>query len=196
MNPLVTYLKNSKIQKKLNNTIENQILKDFPSLATERLTLRKLSEKDVQEIFLLRSEPAINKYLGRKPCNSWEDALEFIENIKNNSFSYWAIVEKGNEKLVGTICLFDISEELNTCEIGYELLTEYQGNGIMIEAAYKIIDYALLSLGLNTIEAYTHKDNQSSINLLRKLKFNSIDSINKTDSNLLLFQRNINNKIN
>jgi len=174
--------------------MEHRNLKTFPILTTERLTLRQLSDNDVQEIFILRSDALINKYLDRNPSKTLEDALEFIKKIKNNSLSYWAIQQKGNKKLVGTICLFDISAELKKCEIGYELLTEYQGKGIMRETVKKIIEYSTQTLGLKTIDAYTHKDNQSSTNLLKELKFKSTDRIDETNSNLILFRLNISNK--
>jgi ribosomal-protein-alanine N-acetyltransferase len=166
-------------------------LNAFPVLTTERLTLRQLSESDVQEIFLLRSDPSINKYLDRQTSNTLEEALEFIEMIKKNSLSYWAIAQKGNEKLIGTICLFDVSEKLKKCEIGYELLPEYHGKGIMREAAKKIIEYSIHMLGLRTIDAYTHKDNQSSTHLLKELKFMSMDKIDDKNSSLILFRLNI-----
>jgi ribosomal-protein-alanine N-acetyltransferase len=172
--------------------MEQRNLKTFPILTTERLTLRQLSDSDVQEIFLLRSDTLINKYLDRQPSKTLEDALGFIEKIKDNSFSYWAITEKGKKNLIGTICLFDVSEELKKGEIGYELLTEYQGKGIMREAARKIIEYSTQTLGLKTIDAFTHKDNQSSTNLLKELKFRSIDSIE--NPNLILFRLNISSK--
>lgn len=174
--------------------MEHRNLKTFPILTTERLNLRQLSDSDVQEIFLLRSDTLINKYLDRQPSKTLEEALEFIKKIKNNSLFYWAIAQKGNEKLVGTICLFDVSEDLKKCEIGYELLTEYQGKGIMREAAKKIIEYAIQTLGLKTIDAYTHKENQSSTNLLKELKFKSTDSVDETNSKLILFRLNISNK--
>jgi ribosomal-protein-alanine N-acetyltransferase len=163
-------------------------LKTFPVLTTERLILRQLSDSDVQEIFLLRSDTLINKYLDRQLSETLEDALEFIEKIKNNSLSYWAITQKGNDKLVGTICLFDISEEQKKCEIGYELLTEYHGEGIMREAANKIIEYSIQRLGLEAIDAYTHKDNKSSTNLLRELKFMNTASVDGKNSKLILFR--------
>ena len=163
-------------------------LKIFPILTTERLNLRQLRDSDVEEIFLLRSDALINKYLDRPPNKTLEDALQFIGRIKANSLSYWAISQKGNEKLVGTICLFDISEELKKCEIGYELLTEYQGKGIMREAAKRIIEYATETLGLKTVDANTHKDNHSSSNLLRELKFKGTDRVDETNSNLVLFR--------
>jgi ribosomal-protein-alanine N-acetyltransferase len=173
--------------------MENRNLKTFPILSTQRLTLRQLSDNDVEEIFILRSDTLINKYLGRQPSKTLEDASKFIEKIKDN-LSYWAITQKGNEKLMGAICLFDISEEQKKCEIGYELLTEYQGKGIMREAAKKIIEYSTKTLGLKTIDAYTHKDNQSSTNLLKELKFKIADSVDITNSNLILFQLNIDTK--
>jgi len=86
-------------------------MKTFPFRTTERLTLRQLSENDVHEIFLLRSDAMINKYLGRQLSKTLEDALIFINQIKSSSLSYWAIELKGSEKLIGTICLFDISRE-------------------------------------------------------------------------------------
>ncbi|WP_452231369.1 GNAT family N-acetyltransferase [Lacinutrix sp. MEBiC02595] len=174
--------------------MENTNLKTFPILSTERLTLRQLSDSDVQEIFILRSDTLINKYLGRQPSKTLEEASKFIEKIKNNSLSYWAITQKGNEKLMGTICLFDVSEEQKKCEIGFELLTEYQGKGIMREAGKKIIEYSIQTLGRKTIDAYTHKDNQSSTNLLKALKFKIGDSVDKTNSNLILFRLNIDTK--
>lgn len=158
------------------------------------MTLRQLSNADVQEIYLLRSDTLINKYLDRPPCKTLEDALEFIEKIKNNSLSYWAISQNGNEKLVGTICLFDVSEKLKKCEIGYELLTEYQGKGIMREAAKKIIEYSIQTLGIKTIDAYTHKNNQSSTNLLKELKFKGTDRVDETNSKLILFRLYISNR--
>lgn len=171
--------------------MEHRNIKTFPVLTTERLTLRQLTDSDVQEIFLLRSDTLINKYLDRQPSRTWKDALEFIEKVRSDSLSYWAITQKGNEKLVGTICLFNFSEELKRCEIGYELLTEYQGNGFMREAATKIIEYAIQTLKLKTIDAYTHKDNQSSTNLLKELNFMRTDSVDEENPDWILFRLNV-----
>lgn len=171
--------------------MEHGKLRTFPTLTTERLTLRELSNSDVQDIFLLRSDTLINKYLDRQPCKSLEDALAFVEHIKNSSLTYWAIEQKGNKKLVGTICLFDVSEEQKKCEIGYELLTDHQGKGIMREAANKIIDYSNHTLGIKTIDAYTHQDNQASTNLLKELQFKRVDRVDLNHSNLILFRLNI-----
>ena len=162
------------------------IMNNFPVLITERLMLRQLSDKDVKEVFILRSDKLINKYLDRQPCTTIEDAFGFIKKIKNTSLTYWAIAQKGEDKLIGTICLFNISKELKTCEIGYELLAEYHGKGIMKEAAKKVIEFARQILDIETIEAYTHKENESSINLLKALGFVVANMVDEVNPNLIL----------
>ena len=62
----------------------NKNLQTFPILISERLTLRKLSKKDSEEILQLRSSTEINKYLERKLSTTVEDALNFIKSINEN----------------------------------------------------------------------------------------------------------------
>ncbi|QOG04273.1 GNAT family N-acetyltransferase [Flavobacterium sp. MDT1-60] len=169
----------------------NRNLQTSPILISERLTLRKLSKNDSEEILQLRSDKEINKFLDRKPSKTVEDALNFITSIIENESGelfYWAITKTGEDKPIGTICLFDFLGDLRKCEIGYELLTEYHGQGIMIEAAKKVIEYAIKTLELKTIDALTHKDNQSSTKLLQKLHFKKLDDIVEHNPNLVLFR--------
>src|SRR4029077_21207939 len=113
----------------------NKSFAPFPILITERLTLRQLVIADERDIFTLRSDSEINKYLDRQVSNTIDDARNFInkvnENISKNASLYWAITLSDKNILVGTICLFGFSDENSKCEIGYELLTNFQGQGIM-----------------------------------------------------------------
>jgi [ribosomal protein S5]-alanine N-acetyltransferase len=153
----------------------NRSFTPFPTLTTARLTLRQLSTDDGESIFALRSDTEINKYLERQPSQTIEDAINFInkinDTIKKNDGIYWVITLTNSNTFVGTICLFSFLNEENKCEIGYELLTNYQGQGIMKEAAEKVIGYAFHTLQLQKIEAFTHNDNQHSTKLLLKLGF-------------------------
>lgn len=170
----------------------NKTLSTFPTLTTERLTLRQPLESDVREIFLLRSDTMVNKYLDRQPTERVEDALSFIrkvnEDFKNNVGYYWAITLTEKKKLIGTICLFDFSDEHKKCEIGFELLPEYQGQGIMNEALKKVIQFTLHTLGLETIDAFTHKDNQSSTKLLQKFGFKETAIIDEANPVLIVLR--------
>lgn len=169
----------------------NKDFTPFPILTTERLTLRQLKINDEQEIFTLRSDSEINKYLGRQIANTIDDARNFInkvnENINKNDSIYWAITVKDKNILIGTICLFSFSEENNKCEIGYELLPTFQGQGIMKEAAEKVIEYAFNTIKVQRIEAFFHRDNQRSVKLLEKCLFRNSNDPDKTDPNLIYY---------
>ncbi|HUS03687.1 MAG TPA: GNAT family N-acetyltransferase [Chitinophagaceae bacterium] len=169
----------------------NRTFTPFPILTTNRLTLRQLVINDEQEIFILRSDSEINKYLDRPISNTIDDARNFInkvtENINKNDSLYWAITLSGKNILVGTICLFSFSDENDKCEIGYELLTNYQGLGIMKEAVEKVIDYAFNTIKVRKIEAFFHRDNQPSIKLLDKFSFRDASEADKTDPVLLYY---------
>lgn len=175
------------------NTREmNQNLQTFPILTTDRLTLRKLSKNDSEEILQLRSNTEINKYLDRKPSETIEDALNFINSIianESDDLFYWAITKTDENKLIGTICLFEFIDDVKKCEIGYELLTEHNGKGFMLEAAQKVIEFATKTLGIKTIDAITHKHNQSSTKLLQKLNFKQLEQTVNENQNLILFRK-------
>jgi len=147
----------------------------FPVLKSERLTLRQLSLTDQQDVFALRADEEINQFLDRKPAETIEDAIRFInvinENIKNNISVYWAITLTETRELVGTICLFDFSKDKTSVEIGYELFTGFQGQGIMSEAIEKVINYVFKVLKFQKILAVTHYQNHASAKILTKFNF-------------------------
>jgi ribosomal-protein-alanine N-acetyltransferase len=169
----------------------NKSFTPFPILTTERLTLRQLVIADEQVIFTLRSDSEINKYLARQVSNAIDDARNFInkvnENINKNDSLYWAITLSDKNILVGTICLFGFSDENEKCEIGYELLTNFQGQGIMKEATEKVIDYAFNTIKVQKIEAFLHRYNQSSIKLLEKFSFRNSNEPDETSPDLLCY---------
>jgi ribosomal-protein-alanine N-acetyltransferase len=169
----------------------NRSFTPFPVLTTERLTLRQLLITDEQEIFTLRSDSEINKYLDRQLSNGIDDARNFInkvnEKINKNDCLYWAITLRDRNTFVGTICLFGLSDENDKCEIGYELLTNFQGQGLMKEALVKVIDYVFNIIKVQRIEAFCHRDNQSSTKLLEKFSFRNTNEPDHTSPELICF---------
>ncbi|MEP6847184.1 MAG: GNAT family N-acetyltransferase [Panacibacter sp.] len=157
----------------------------FPLLSTERLLLRPLQSKDAEAIFILRSDENINKYLDRPKAKTIADAQQFIQKITdgiahNESF-FWALTIKADDLLAGTICLWNIDVANNNAEIGYELLPEYQGKGLMQEAIQKVIAFGFDEIQLQSIEACVHKENKASVKLLEKNNF-SINAKKENDS--------------
>jgi ribosomal-protein-alanine N-acetyltransferase len=164
----------------------------FPVLTTQRVVLRQLIADDEQNLFMLRSNEQVNKYLDRAIPHSPADVRPFIEKINNaignNETIYWAIAQKDDDKLIGTITLWNISVKNNMAEIGFELLPQFQGKGIMQEVISKVLAYGFETMQLQTIEAYTHQDNQASIKVLEKNGFvKQPVPDNNTDEGLILF---------
>ena len=94
----------------------------FSNLTTERLLLRQMKMEDENEIFFLRSDERTLKYTEVPKALSLDDARKFIEKINSgipeNGWMFWAITLKNKDKLIGTICLWNISEDGLTADIG------------------------------------------------------------------------------
>lgn len=150
----------------------------FPTLVSERLFLRNIEKSDCDTILFLRSDSEVNKFIERpehRKTKNKADALKFIkelnENVEIGKSIAWGITLKNEPQLVGTICLWNFSEDTKTAEVGYDLNPEFQRRGIMNEALNLIIEFGFKELNLNLIEAFTHKENESSKRLLAKNRF-------------------------
>ena len=161
----------------------------FTNLKTERLLLRQLQPQDAEEIFQLRSDKKVNTFLDRPIATSIDDALQFINMIitaqNNNESMMWAITLKGNPNLIGTIVYWNIVKEKDEAEVGYELLPEHHGKGIMQEALLKVIEFGFETVGLKTIVADPKAINERSVKLLEKCGFVKKDV---TDDGYLVYE--------
>ncbi|MGB0895771.1 MAG: GNAT family N-acetyltransferase [Flavobacteriaceae bacterium] len=146
-----------------------------PVLESERLRLRQVTLKDVNEVFFLRSDKTVGKYIMRPPEESIKTAEAFIlarqKDVLEHKSSYWAITVKEDDTLVGSICLWNFSKDNTVAELGYDLHPDFQKQGIMTEAVRLVLRFGFQQLELCQIDAYTHKNNKSSIELLLKHQF-------------------------
>lgn len=96
------------------SAIVNFNFNPFPSLTTESLTLRQINSEDEHEFHILKSDSQILRYLNSKP-KTFDESRYFLQKIKDgivkNEWILWGITEKNNNKLIGTVCLWNISED-------------------------------------------------------------------------------------
>lgn len=152
----------------------------FPTLFTQRLELRETIDIDYEEIFFLRSDITVNKYIDRPIPKSMKDVQEFVHKIntgaKNGDNINWNITLKEDSlKMIGSICLWNFSKDGRVAEVGYVLHPAYQNKGIMSEAMQCTLEYGFNKLKLDKIEAYTHRDNESSKKMLLKNNFSLLN---------------------
>jgi ribosomal-protein-alanine N-acetyltransferase len=91
--------------------------------------------------------------------------------ILKRKWIYWAICVQHRPELIGTICLWNFSDDLSTAELGYELHPDFHGMGYMDEAVKQVIQYSFETLGISRLDAYTHRENIRSTRLLEKNRF-------------------------
>ncbi len=147
----------------------------FKDLETERLLLRRVSESDANEVMELRGNPETMKFVPRPLVTNREEALAHItmieDKIVNNIGINWAITVKGNPKLIGIIGHYKIQPENHRCEIGYMILPQYNGQGIVTEAVKALLIYGFDDLQMHSIEAVIDPSNLASARVLQKSGF-------------------------
>ncbi|WP_338407511.1 GNAT family N-acetyltransferase [uncultured Flavobacterium sp.] len=147
----------------------------FPNLETVRLILRRIVKEDVNEIFELRSNEQTMKYIPRPLLKTTEDALEHIamidKIIENSEGINWAITLKNSPKLIGMIGHYRIKPEHFRAEIGYMLLPEHHGKGIITEAINEVVSFGFKVMKLHSIEAVVDPENFASAKVLQKNGF-------------------------
>lgn len=161
----------------------------FTNLITDRLVLRELQANDAEQIFKIRTDARVNQFLDREPTKSIDESLKFIHNIlkaqSNHNSVMWAITLKNDPKLIGTVVYWHIVKEKDKAEIGYEMLPEYFGQGIMREALTEVIRFGFEDMQLKTIVAETRRDNLRSVNALEKCGFGQV---RVADNGYLVYQ--------
>ena len=147
----------------------------FPIINTGRLLLRAINMADTKEIFALRSDEEVLKYLDRPAAKSMEDAVEFIQKnidqLQANEGISWAITLKEMTELIGIIGYWKIDREHHRSEIGYMLFPAHQQKGLMQEAITAVLQYGFETMHLHTVEANVNPDNEASKKLLLKNNF-------------------------
>jgi len=115
------------------------------------------------------------KFIPRPLVKNNEEALEHIamieEKIETNIGINWGITLKGNPKLLGIIGYYRMQPENYRSEIGYILLPEFHGKGIITEAVNTLIKYGFNDLKLHSIEAVIDPENYASEKVLQKCGF-------------------------
>lgn len=156
-------------------------LNPFTPLQTTRLLLRRIKPGDWERILFLRSDEVVNQFILRPESEKTKtkaDALQFIQRIdagiENNNFISWGITLGNDPEIIGTICLWNFSEDRKTTELGYDLDSAFHRKGIMSEALEAVMAYGFHDLDLDKVEAFTHFQNVGSRKLLEKNGFSWI----------------------
>jgi ribosomal-protein-alanine N-acetyltransferase len=150
-------------------------LDEFPTLETERLRLRELSDDDVPAAFLLFSDPESMRFIGKPPHTTHDETLAFI---RRNQLLFpaeegigWAICPRKSDEFIGYVAHWRLMKQHLRSEIGYQLLQARWGKGLMTEALRAVLRFGFVQMGLNSVEAQIDPANTRSRKTLERLGF-------------------------
>lgn len=146
----------------------------FPIIQTERLLLRQIVEADIDHIFKGLSHPDIIKCYGvnYQTREATKEQMNFFADLERNDTGiWWAVCSSGDGTFYGAGGLNSLSKEHKKAEIGFWLLTDFWGQGIMKEAMPLICNYGFDQLGLHRIEGFVESANLNCKNAMAKLDF-------------------------
>ncbi|HVU91800.1 MAG TPA: GNAT family N-acetyltransferase [Jatrophihabitans sp.] len=132
---------------------------------TERLTLREMTDSDLDDIAALLGDPEVMRYYPR-PKTRDEAARWIAWNRRlyaERGFGLWVLNRTSDGAFVGecglTIQVVDGVEEV---EVGYHVSPPHQGRGYATEAAAACQDLARDELGVKRLIAVINPDNSPS----------------------------------
>lgn len=153
----------------------------FPEIETKNLVLRRIKIEDTHDIFQMRSNSIMSEYTDTKPDERPEETKAYIEKmnkgIDENKWLIWAVEHKKSQKVIGSISVWNLNIEQNIGELGYGIIPEYQGMGLMKEALLSVLNYGFCVMKLSALEAYTEENNIKSIKLLEGSKFIEVNRV-------------------
>lgn len=146
----------------------------FPELITERTRLRRFESTDITNVFEGLSHPEVIKYYGVHfdTLEATQEQMDWFDNLeKSETGLWWAICDKKTGSFLGAGGLCQMDKTHKKAEIGFWLLPEYWGKGLMTEVMPTIINYSFEELKLHRIEGFVESKNRNCKKAMAKLNF-------------------------
>jgi RimJ/RimL family protein N-acetyltransferase len=151
---------------------------EAPQLETERLILRHYRKEDFAAQAAILGDPEVMRHfsgpVSKEEC--WRRLAASVGMWALLGFGGWAVVRKSDERLVGTLGLFNAWRELEPefgeePEMGWIFHTDVHGQGIASEACRAVLDWAQANLDPTPIWIIIAPSNEPSFRLAERLGF-------------------------
>ena len=161
-------------------------------IPSQNLNLRPLELRDAPLFFEYMKDKSNFLHVDIPIYTDISQAETYIQEknqeMQDEKWFIWAIADKKTDLILGTICFWNLIPQKNQAEVGYWLIPGNQGKGIMTEALKTVVQFGFKVLGLETIEAYTARENTKSIALLRRVNFQLKDFYRKDSKIYMIYQ--------
>ncbi|CAN5304881.1 hypothetical protein BH10PSE19_BH10PSE19_10500 [soil metagenome] len=143
-------------------------------LETKRLILKTIALSHFEDLFALRSDPEVMKYIGDGSIQTKEEVENFIKcgagYYEKYGLDFFSVYEKETGKFVGQAGLFHVGFNVkqSDIELAYRLHTKYWNRGYATELSKALINYGFSKLSLPKIIAAVRPENDRSRRVMEK----------------------------
>lgn len=154
-------------------------------LETERLILRPMNESDIDDVFKMRRDDEVMRFI-REPVVSRREAEDWINMISSrwakDRIGFCSVIEKQSGKFAGWCGLWQLKEN-NEIEVGYAIAKDFWKKGFASESAEAVLNYAFNEINLETVVAVARPENAGSRRVMEKIgmKFDYIGKFYERD---------------
>lgn len=131
-------------------------------METQNYYLKEIVDSDIKHIHKGLSNPEVTKYydVHYDTLEETKEQMTWFANLKKKGKGlWWGVYDKRTDKFCGAGGYNALDKKDRRAEIGFWLLKEYWGRGIMKEVFPKLYELGFVNLNLNRIEAYVVKEN-------------------------------------
>lgn len=146
----------------------------FPHLQTDRCLLQEIKAEDQAFIFEGLSHPKIIPFYGVSYHSFEATTVQmnwYRQIVKDGTGTWWKIIDKKSGERVGAVGFNYYNALHSKCEIGYWLLPQFWGKGIIAEVLKTVIAYLQNEKKVHRIEASVDEGNERSRTLIEKAGF-------------------------
>lgn len=163
------------------------------SLLTDRLALRWLTLDDASLMLTIWNDPDFLRHVGDRGIRTLDDAAMALAEGPMKLYSEYGygpyrLALRDCDTPIGICGLFR-RDFLDAPDIGFALLPGYRSQGLALEAARVVVDYAGNGLGLGRLTAIVSPGNAASIALIEKLglQFEKMFTVPGDDDEVCLY---------
>ena len=148
-------------------------------IQTSRLTIRLVEPSAVDPLFTIHHDRLTTRYIPHMYWPARADAEAWVARGLDRHEKQTAIqcvVERRETRsepavVIGTLLLFNVTEDSGLAEIGYLIGAPYWRQGYMAEALGAFIECAFTTVGLRRLEAFVDAGNAASNALATRFGF-------------------------
>jgi ribosomal-protein-alanine N-acetyltransferase len=149
---------------------------EFPVLKSDELTLKKMEERHVDDVFGIYSNDKVFEYCGILPKHNKNTVSSMIGHFardyhKRTRIKWGIFANAEPERLLGIMEAVDFNQKVNMVTIGYFLDEVHWGKGIASAAVKLMLHFLFVDVNVNRIQAEVMPGNDSSKKVLVKNGF-------------------------